>query len=123
METFATLDDYRRVAPDYFDAQKERVESLLALTSTAISGICDTQQVSPDVLKLVCVQATMRAMQTGGEVPMGVTQTSWAATPLSGSMSFSNPTGDIYFTALEKQLLGVNAPSVSYVNPKYGDEK
>ena len=92
---FATLDDLKALYPAFEDSERERAQSLLSLVS----------------------QATIRVLQAGEETPIGVTSQSWMATPFQGSTSYANPTGDIYFTTFEKNLLGVDEGDVLYANP------
>lgn len=99
-----------------------RAKALLPLVSAAVDAECrhagvDVMDAGEDVLALVTCQATSRmlmAQQTG----FGVTQESWGASPYSGSQTFANPTGDIYFTSAEKRLLGEDEGTCGYVMPQ-----
>ena len=114
---FATLDDLKALYPALEDSERERAQSLLSLVSSAVAALCDWSDKDPAVLKLVTCQATIRVLQAGEETPIGVTSQSWMASPFTGSTSYANPTGDIYFTAFEKNLLCVDEGDVLYANP------
>lgn len=114
---FATLDDLKALYPALEDSERERAQSLLSLVTAAVASLCDWADKDPAVLKLVVCQATIRVLQAGEETPIGVTSQSWMATPFQGSTSYANPTGDIYFTAFEKNLLGIDEGDVLYANP------
>ena len=114
---FATLDDLKALYPALEDSERERAQSLLSLVTAAVASLCDWADRDPAVLKLVVCQATIRVLQAGEETPIGVTSQSWMASPFQGSTSYANPTGDIYFTAFEKNLLGVDEGDVLYANP------
>lgn len=118
---FATTKDLELFYSSYSDAIKDRAEAYLASVSHAIMSLCEWEDVDPEILKLVTIQATIRVLQAGSETPIGVTQQSWSASPFSGSLSFSNPSGDIYFTAFEKKLLGVDASDAGFINFRLGD--
>lgn len=114
---FATLDDLKALYPALEDSERERAQSLLSLVTAAVASLCDWADKDPAVLKLVTCQATIRVLQAGEETPIGVTSQSWMASPFQGSTSYANPTGDIYFTSFEKNLLGVDEGDVLYANP------
>lgn len=121
MEPFATVDGLRAVWPDVTD--EGRAQSLLSMVSAAIGSMCDAKAVEPDVLSLVTCQATARMMRS--DAGFGVSQESWSASPYSGSVSYANPSGDIYLTSFEKQLLGIGDQQVCIIEPKMergGDE-
>ncbi|AKT49902.1 hypothetical protein ADJ70_05450 [Olsenella sp. oral taxon 807] len=96
-----------------------RARALLSAVSAAIRASCDVATVDPEVLRLVCCQATARMMQAG-ESGQGVTQESWAASPYSGSVSFANPSGDLFLTAFERRLLGIDEPWAGHVMGRLG---
>ncbi|EPD78753.1 Gp19/Gp15/Gp42 family protein [Atopobium sp. oral taxon 199] len=114
---FATLDDLKALYPALEDSERERAQSLLSLVTAAVASLCDWADKDPAVLKLVVCQATIRVLQAGEETPIGVTSQSWMASQFQGSTSYANPTGDIYFTTFEKNLLGVDEGDVLYANP------
>lgn len=116
MAAFATVDQLRAL-PGVTVADDTAAERLLGMVSSAISSMCDTDEVAGDVLALVTCQATARMMQADGG-GFGVSQESWGANPYSGSVTYANPSGDLYLTAFEKSLLGIDAPDAGMVVPR-----
>ncbi|KXB34383.1 Gp19/Gp15/Gp42 family protein [Atopobium deltae] len=118
---FATVDDLADVCPCYDETKRKRADKLLALVSAIIRAQCsDYKSIDPEVLTFVVCQAVSRALQAGTETPIGATSESWGAAPFSGSVSYANPTGDIYFTAFEKHLLGIGTTEMYFINQKVG---
>ncbi|MDD5799044.1 MAG: Gp19/Gp15/Gp42 family protein [Coriobacteriales bacterium] len=121
MAQHATLEDLRALWPGG-DLDGDRAATVLSLVSDAIDALCesagvDVTKASASALRLVTCQAALRMLKTS-DAGFGVTQESWGATPYSGSMSFANPTGDLYLTKTERQLLGLDADWAGYVSPK-----
>lgn len=114
--SFASVDDLKALYPSITDEERERADKLLALISSTIRQQCDWQHVEPDALKLVCCQVASRVMQVGAQTPIGAKTEYWQAAPFAGSISYANPTGDIYFTKFEKSLLGIGGARVYVVN-------
>lgn len=63
------------------------------------------------VLKAVSCSMVQRAMIATESGAFGVTQQTISADIYSQTQSFSNPTGDLYFTKDEKRMLGIGAKS------------
>lgn len=114
---YAEASDLLTRYPDLKTEPSERIEAVLSDVSAAIDGLVDASTIDIDVLKLVCVRVASRMLQS--EDTAGITSESWGASPFSQSVSYSNPSGDIYFTAFEKQLLGLDSTDceVSFANP------
>lgn len=113
----ATVDDLRVLYPAYTDDMQDRAVMLLDFAEASARSIC-VGDIDDQILKMVVIQATIRALQAGGDTPIGVTQTSWAASPFSGSMTYSNPSGDLYFTAQEKRLLHADTGAAFFINQR-----
>lgn len=119
MEAFATVDDLKAVWAGYDVADESRATAMLGMVSSAIGTLCDASSVDDDILRLVTCQATARAMQAG-ESGQGVSQQSWTASPYGGSVTYANPSGDVYLTAFEKRLLGIDEAYAGFVNQEVG---
>lgn len=120
MAQHASLDDLKALWPGG-TLDESRAKAVLTLVSSAVDAICasegvDVATVGEDVLRLVTCQAATR-MLMASESGFGVTQESWGASPYSGSTSYANPTGDIYLTKTERQLLGIGAGWCGFVSP------
>lgn len=120
MAQHASLDDLKELWPGG-SLDEARAGAVLPLVSSAIDALClsggvDPSGVGADVLRLVTCQVATR-MLMASESGFGVTQESWGATPYSGSTSYANPTGDIYLTKVERQLLGLDGEWCGFVSP------
>lgn len=74
------------------------------------------------MLKIVCCNMVQRSMSSTESDLYGVTQQSMSAVGFSQSMSYSNPTGDMYLTRYEKRLLGINAGYIGSIRPMMAGE-
>lgn len=120
MVQHASLDDLKELWPGG-SLDEARAGVLLQLVSAAIDSMCtsdgiDPESIDADVLRLVTCQAATRMLMTS-DAGYGVTQQSWGASPYSGSSSYANPTGDLYLTKTEKDLLGIGKAWAGYICP------
>lgn len=117
MAAFATRGDLLALRPDLADVDGDRAEAVLEMASAAIASLCDAEAVDADVLKMVACSAAARSLQARDDA--GVQSESWGASPFSGSVTYANPSGDLYLTAFEKRLLGVDGSDMeaAYANP------
>lgn len=92
--------------------------ALLADASTVIRseapGIdaqiaADPPTLDPDIPVMVACRMVKRAMASGPDVD-GVTTQQQSAGSLSLSLTYANPTGDLYLTKVERRMLGVGRP-------------
>lgn len=115
MAAYATAAQFRALHPDV-DAADESVGAALSMVSAAIGALCDESSVDAEVLSLVACNAAARALMPGGP---GVQSQSWGASPFSGSVTYANPSGDVYLTAFEKRLLGIDGADMeaAWANP------
>jgi len=114
MDVFAKPEDLKVIWSGYSDLDESRAKALLSLVSSVIRSQADTDTLEPDILRLVTCRVVARMLQSDGQP--GVTQESWGASPYSGSISYANPSGDIYLTSYEKQLLGIGESYAQFVN-------
>ena len=105
--------------------EKERAGALLADATALISSMRgfrppeDGDELARANLTAVACAAVRRAMDSGG-APFGVTQQSETTGPFSSSVSFANPSGDLYLTKAERQRLGIGRMRVGFVGPMIG---
>lgn len=113
----AALGDFRASHPALDVVEDAPVERKLAEASAVIRALCDADAVDPEVLSTVCCNMAARALQSADSV--GVASESWGASPYSGSVTYANPTGDLYLTAFEKRLLGIDGAEMTacWANP------
>lgn len=118
MAALAEVSDLAKAWAGYSDDMESRAEALLSFVSAAIRSMCDADALDLEVAKGVACQVAARMLQSGGSP--GVSQESWTASPFGGSVSYANPTGDIYLTAFEKRLLGIDDAAAFYINGTIG---
>lgn len=114
MDAFATVADYvARCGP----AEDEgRVAALLEDASAYLRGAyrrhtgrdytADSNATFDENVKPVCVAMVARAVNAPGAMA-GVTQQSQTAGPYSSSLTFANPTGDLYLGRSDLKRLGL----------------
>ena len=121
MEAFATYDDYES---RYGEADESRVTVLLDDASVFLASemararreIDPTDELQQGTLNRVCCRIVHDQMATSDQMA-GVSQTSWAATPYSGSYTFANPSGKVYLYRDERRQLGISGGRVGSVPP------
>ena len=68
----------------------------------------ETNEQQLDALKVVSCNMVKRAMVATASSAFGVDQTSASMGPFSQTMHYSNPSGDLYISAAEKAMLGID---------------
>lgn len=107
----ATVGDLRAAGVDVGPADEGRASHLLEMAAALVRA--EAGEPDPDAGRIVCVAAVRRAL---GAAADGVTQQSQATGPFSASVTYANPSGDLYLTKAERRVLGcgrTRAASVS----------
>lgn len=65
--------------------------------------------------KIVCAMV-IRAMASGIESGVPITQESWGAGPFNQQNTFANPLGDLYLTKAERRQLGFSRQRAGHVD-------
>lgn len=68
-----------------------------------------------ELLKIVCCDMVIRSMVSTSSETYGMSASSMTAGPYSQSWTYSNPSGDLYITRLEKRLLGISSGYIGAV--------
>lgn len=101
---FASSDDLKARWSDLSDT--EVAETLLSDASQLIRDTCPGWvHASEATLKAIVCAMVKRAMIAGSD-NAGLSSTQETAGPYSQTLTYSNPTGDLYLTRTEKQRLG-----------------
>ena len=122
MVAFATVDDLEARWRPLTSAEQDRAEVLLddaAVYLSTFVTVDDSDQAQADVLKVVSCSMVQRVMSSDVDT-FGVSQASMTAGSYTQSMTFANPTGDFYLTAMEKRLLGIASSKLGTIRPKVG---
>ncbi|MDO4888157.1 MAG: Gp19/Gp15/Gp42 family protein [Actinomycetaceae bacterium] len=102
---FATVADVQARSRALSDADKTAVQALIDDASDVVMTACPHwDQASPATLRRVVCAMVKRALPSGA--PDGAGQYTETTGPFSASITFRNPSGDLYLTRLEKQALG-----------------
>lgn len=126
-EPFAGVSDY---AARYGEPEDSgRIGALLADASAMLrsafrrrAGEAYCEGISDDFdenVGAVCCAMVFRATRAGDMA--GASQMSQAAGDYSASVTFANPTGDLYMTAQDLQRLGLGGCGVWTISPQIGD--
>lgn len=108
------------------DADDERLEALLGDASLAIDALLagygkTTEDVSNDALCAVCSAMVGRSVSAPPDA-YGLTQQSMTAGTFSQQMSYANPSGDLYMTKREREMLGCSGNRIGSIHPKIGKD-
>lgn len=122
MADFATTSDlvdrWRDLSVDEISTATALIGDATAKITTLCtrSGIDIADKSLTANLKAVTCSMVKRAMSTSKDM-FGVTQQSQGAGVYSGSVTFSNPMGDLYLTKEEKNLLGLTRTRIGSIRP------
>ena len=113
---YATVEDLVCEVRDPAAAAK-----LLERASTLIDDVIGSGTApGADTLNGVCCAMVERALAPLGTDMYGVTQYSQTAGPYSGSMTYSNPMGDLYVTREERRRLTRGTSAIFGIDPNWG---
>lgn len=118
---YATLEDIeaRRGALDPDD--REKAAALLDDAAVILDAlvVIDGSEEQETLLNLVSCNMVIRALSTTPDA-YGVSSLSTTAGVYSESLQYSNPSGDMYLTKLEKRLLGISSSYIGTIRPYIG---
>lgn len=121
---YATLEDYEA---RYGELGSETARSRVSVRLDDAAVYLDARvEVDPDdehqaaALKIVSCAMVNRAMAAEESDAVGVSEARYTMGPFTQSATFSNPSGDLYLTAGEKALLGVNGSLITGIRPVVG---
>lgn len=122
---YATVSDIESRWRALNEAEQSRASVLIDDASamlTALVNVDSDDQEQAQLLKQVCCSMVIRAMSATEADAFGASQMSMTAGPYSQSWSYSNPTGDMYLTKLEKRLLGITSGYIGTIEPRIGND-
>lgn len=108
----ATVDELRASGADVGPADEGRASFLLEWASALVRAEAGGEP-DPGAGRLVCLSAARRALESGAA---GATQSSETVGPFSESVTWANPSGDVYLTKAERSLLGCGRARVASVS-------
>ena len=117
---FADVSDLESRWRELSTDEEARANVLLDDASAMLSALVEVDSSDAgqaELLKIVCCDMVIRAMSATAADTFGVSQTSMTAGPYTQSFSYSNPSGDMYLTKLEKRLLGISTSYIGTIRP------
>jgi hypothetical protein len=108
-----------RIGRNLTDAERAKAEALIGDATVRIAseaGIADPAPTEmQDLLKGICCAMVLRAFNAPA---FGVSSVQQMAGSYSESLSYSNPSGDLYMTSSERKLLGIGRQRIGAVRPE-----
>ena len=109
---YATVEDVEGRWHSLTSDEQERCALLLADAAVAIdmlTTVGESKLEKLEAAKIVSCNMVIRAMAASDSQSdaFGATSVTTTAGPYSQSVSFANPSGDLYFTKLDKKMLGI----------------
>lgn len=117
---FATVEDLELRWHKLTDDEKARAEVLLGDAATMLSRavcICAEDQEQADALRQVSCNMVQRVMSVTDDI-YGVSKGTMTADIYSQSWTYDNPSGVMYITKSEKDMLGVSSAYLRTIRPK-----
>lgn len=111
---YADVSDLEARWRELTEDEQTRAAVLLDDASAMLAAavvVDDEDEHQAALLKIVVCNMVQRAMSTASDDGVdlyGVTQQSMTAVGFTRQFSYSNPTGDLYITKAEKQMLGIS---------------
>ena len=120
---YATISDlearYGEVDAELTDrAQALLEDAATILDARVVVDISDQQQ--RERLCLVSCAMVNRALQAAASDVYGVSNTSYTMGPFTQSATFANPSGDLYLTKGERDLLGIGGSVIGSIRARVG---
>lgn len=122
---FADVSDLESRWRELSTDEKARASVLLGDASAMLSALVKvdaTDYEQAELLNTVCCNMVIRAMAQSDMDTFGVSQSAITAGPYTQSFSYSNPSGDMYLTKLEKKLLGISIGYIGSIRPMMAGE-
>lgn len=109
---FALVSDIESRWRDLSTDEESRAAVLIDDASAMLAAqvvVDDTDEKQAALLKTVCCNMVIRAMAATQAETFGVSNASMTAGSYTQSWTYSNPSGDMYLTKMEKKLLGIGS--------------
>ena len=123
---YATIDDLEARYGEVATELRDRAAALLEDAATIIDSrvavdISDQRQMRR--LALVSCAMVNRALQAAESDAYGVSNASYTMGPFTQSATFANPSGDLYLTKGERDLLGIGGSVIGSIRARAGGRR
>lgn len=108
---YATVSDLMQRWKALGEPDRAKAETLLQDAADIIDSMVDIDESDEKQMRLACtISCSMvkRAMASGMDAALGVSQGTISADIYSQTFTFANPGGDLYLTQMERKLLGID---------------
>lgn len=117
---YATVDDLIARGITLESGETDVAETLLEDVAVKIDRKADGREVDDSAALIVSCNVVARMLAPLKAGLYGVTQTSMTAGSYQQQMTYTNPTGDMYFTKQDLDLLGFGGGRLAFARPSYG---
>lgn len=117
---YAEVSDIETRWRDLSTDEESRATALLDDASAMLAELVDIHdgdEQQAELLKIVCCSMVIRAMSASEYDAFGASQMSMTAGPYTQQFTYSNPSGDMYLTKMEKRLLGITSSYITSIRP------
>ncbi len=107
---FATVGDLEARWHELDEGEEARASVLLDDASSMLASLVDVDsddEQQAALLRSVCCSMVIRAMVASASDAYGISQMSATMGPFGQTVHYQNPSGDLYLTGQEKDMLGV----------------
>ena len=122
---YAEVSDIETRWRDLSTDEEARATALIDDASAMLDQLVDVDAADGaqlQLLKIVCCNMVIRAMSASEYDAFGASQMSMTAGPYTQQFTYSNPSGDMYLTKMEKRLLGVTSGYIDTIRPMMAGE-
>lgn len=117
---FAEVSDIEARWHQLDSSEQARAEVLIDDASAMLARLVkvdENNEEQAELLKVVCCNMVIRTMSATEVDSYGASNMSMTAGPYQQSWTYSNPTGDMYLTKMEKRLLGITSNFIGTIRP------
>lgn len=117
---YATVAELEARYGELTDERQEQAAVLLDDAAVIIDSMTTIGESRATAAKVVSCAMVNRALSACESDMYGITQQTMTAGSYSQSMSYTNPSGDLYMTGTEKAMLGISGGYIGSIRPRIG---
>lgn len=122
---FAGVSDIESRWRELSTSEESRASVLIDDASAMLAQLVEVDEHDANqayMLKVVCCNMVIREMAATESDTFGVSNASMTAGPYSQSWTYTNPSGDMYLTKMEKRMLGITTSYIGTIRPMMAGE-
>lgn len=117
---YATVAELEARYGELTDERQEQAAVLLDDAAVLIDAMATVDEAHEAAAKVVSCAMVNRALSAHESEMYGITQQTMTAGSYSQSMSYVNPSGDLYLTSAERAMLGIGGGYIGSIRPRIG---